>query len=259
MTESSFTFYLGTHEPSWLERIDVPLFVSVRRLRKRKSDQLRRRLPTPVGRWALDSGGFSEIDQYGQWETTPDQYVAEVARIREEMPGLDWVAPQDWMCEPHMLAKTGLSIADHQGLTIRSVQDLRQQLGDLVIPVLQGWTLDDYLRHRDAYDWAGFDLEAERIVGVGSVCRREKTGQAEQIVWSLYPIRLHGFGMKTTGLRRYGAGLASADSMAWSYQARKREPMPGHSHKSCANCPDYALAWRDRVLAPPARPTLFAA
>jgi hypothetical protein len=53
------------------------------------------------------------------------------------------------------------------------------------------------------------------------------------------------------GLRRCGRHLASADSMAWSYEARREPPMPGHAsrHRNCANCPEWALRWRRRVLA----------
>ncbi len=70
-------------------------------------------------------------------------------------------------------------------------------------------------------------------------------------------LRLHGFGVKTAGLRLYGQHLVSADSMAWSRNARaeavRRGPAPGCSRRSCANCPHYALAWRDRVVSRLAR------
>lgn len=246
-----FMFWLGTHEPSWLRRIRLPLFISTRRLERLKT------LPIPIGPWALDSGGFTELKMFGEWRTTPEEYARRVDRYRAEMPNLAWVAPQDWMCEPFMLAKTGLTVADHQARTIRSVVELRDRLGTIVVPVLQGWEPDDYRRHADQYATAGIDLAEEPLVGLGSVCRRQATGEAEAIVWALHPIRLHGFGMKTEGLRRYGAGLASSDSMAWSYQARRRDPLPGHTHKSCANCIDYALTWRSRALTPPARPQIW--
>jgi hypothetical protein len=216
-------------------------------------------MPAAAGPWALDSGGFTELSLHGEWRTSPAEYVRRVRRYADEIGRLQWVAPQDWMCEPFMLARTGLTVADHQAHTVRSYLELREHLGDLVVPVLQGWHLDDYRRHRDAYTAAGVDLDAQRLVGLGSVCRRQATGQAEAIVWALQPVRLHGFGMKTEGLRRYGAGLASADSMAWSYQARRRPPLPGCTHRSCANCLRYALDWRDRALAPTTTPQLWAA
>ena len=59
-----------------------------------------------------------------------------------------------------------------------------------------------------------------------------------------------------------GHALASADSLAWSYDARRRPPLPGHTHKNCANCQPYALTWRTRVLnslPPSQQPTLKAA
>jgi len=62
-------------------------------------------------------------------------------------------------------------------------------------------------------------------------------------------IRLHGFGVKTSGLALYGHHLASADSMAWSYAARRAPALPGCTgHKNCANCLTYATQWRARVL-----------
>lgn len=248
-------FYLGTGEPTWLNRIGVPLFVSARRI----DGRCRRTLPRAVGRWALDSGGFTELDKFGRWETSEAAYVAQVRRYADEIGGLDWVAPQDWMCEPHMLTRTGLTVAEHQERTTASFLSLRQQLGPLVIPVLQGWERDDYLRHADAYTAAGVDLEVEPTVGLGSVCRRQATGEAEHIVWSLRPLRLHGFGMKTQGLHRYGAALASADSMAWSFTARRGSPMEGCTHRRCNHCPLFALAWRARVLEPAGQLGLFGA
>jgi hypothetical protein len=132
-------------------------------------------------------------------------------------------------------------------------------------PVLQGWQLPDYLRCVDLYQRAGVDLAAVPIVGVGSVCRRQGTKEAARIITALTErvpgIRLHGFGIKTTGLADYGHLLASADSMAWSYHARRRAPLPGHTtHKNCANCLPYALAWRTRALTglTTARPTQLA-
>jgi len=96
-------FYLGTHETSWLAKTDVPLFISRVRLALRKS------YPRARGRWALDSGGFTELTKHGGWSITPVQYVAEVRRWRDEIGQMDWAAIQDWMCEPHMLMDSGLA------------------------------------------------------------------------------------------------------------------------------------------------------
>lgn len=238
-------FFLGTHEVSWLARTDVPLFVSHRRLAGRKT------LPRSAGRWALDSGGFTELSMHGRWQTSPQDYATAVRRYRDEIGGLDWAAPQDWMCEPFMVAKTGLSVAEHQARTVASVLELRALAPDLpFVPVLQGWDLADYLTCADMYTTAGVDLAAEPTVGLGSVCRRQSTTEIADICAALgrQGIRLHGFGVKTAGLRYYGRHLASADSLAWSYNARRNPPLPGHTHRSCANCMEWAMRWRDRVV-----------
>jgi hypothetical protein len=246
-------FYLGTHQPHWLETAGVPLFVSHRRLAGRRG------LPRAVADWALDSGGFSELSLFSEWRTTPQEYVAAVRRYDSEIGRLSWAAPQDWMCEPFMLAKTGLSVAEHQARTVANFVHLQDLRGDDTrspfMPVLQGWQRDDYLRCMDLYAAAGVDLSRFPVVGVGSVCRRQATGEIGHIMASIRAvdpgIPLHGFGVKRRGLSTYGHHLASADSMAWSFEARRAGgPMAGCSgHKNCANCLRYAVAWRNSVLA----------
>lgn len=244
-------FYLGTHQPGWLAQTDVPLFVSDVRLSKYRT------LPKALGRWALDSGGFSMLSVHGTWSAgpTPAEYVARVRRYSDEIGGLDWAAIQDWMCEPFITAKTGLTVLEHQLRTVDSYRELSALAPDLPwAPVLQGFELADYVRCAQIYADAGVDLTAADIVGVGSVCRRQGTTEAARIMAALAQelpgIRLHGFGVKTDGLGKYGRLLASADSMAWSFNARRDQaPMPGCvGHKNCANCLRYALAWRGRVL-----------
>lgn len=252
-------FFLGTHKSQWLrfeQFTDAPLFISHRTLAVRKG------LPRAVTSWSLDSGGFTELSMFGRWVTTAPEYIDAVYRYREEIGLLDWASPQDWMCESVMLAKTGLTVERHQALTIESVCELREKAPDLpFIPVLQGQEVGDYLRHVEAYATAGIDLRAERIVGVGSVCRRQATEEIGGLVSELATegLALHGFGVKRVGLLRYGQHLASADSMAWSFNARyaanhaRKAGAPwvcpwGETHTSCANCPHYALDWRDKVV-----------
>lgn len=245
-------FYLGTHRPYWLRLTAVPLFVSRRTLAPYRT------LPRALGRWVCDSAGFSELSLFGAWRTPAEQYAGEVRRFAQEVGGLDWAAVQDWMCEPVVLKKTGLTVAEHQRRTVASYLGLRQLAPDLPwVPVLQGWLAEDYLRHADAYARAGVDLAALPVVGIGTVCRRQDTAEAEGIIRRVAAtgVRLHGFGVKTLGLARLGGVLASADSMAWSFRARKEgRPLCGGAHTNCANCLDFALAWRRRVLAVLARP-----
>lgn len=236
-------FYLGTHNPAWLGYVEVPLFVSHRRLRDRKS------FPIAVSPWALDSGGFSELNSNGRWDTSANEYEDAVWRYRTAIGNMDWCAPRDWMCEPWIVQKTGLTIREHQDRTVEDYLDLKSR-GLPVIPVLQGWQIEDYVICADLYESAGVDLTAEDTVGLGSVCRRQNTGEAAEIVRTLYygmGLQLHGFGFKTVGLGLVGDQMKSADSMAWSMSGRYAPPLPGHTHKNCANCLDYALLWRQKM------------
>lgn len=217
----------------------------------------RKRLPkkprwTAAGPWVLDSGAFSELSLAGAWSISAREYREEITRIVETIGNLEWASCQDWMCEPPILAKTGLSIEEHQLRTTISVLDLRS-LGTAapIIPVVQGWTLTDYIDHVDLYASHGLDLRGEPVVGLGSVCRRQGTQEASEIITTLsrMGLRLHGFGLKILALPKLSGFLASADSMAWSYEARRRDPLPGCSgHINCANCRRYAYRWRLRLL-----------
>lgn len=236
-------FYLGTHHEGWLDWLDIPLFVSRRRLMRRVV------LPRALGPWALDSGGFTELSMFGAWTVSAWGYAREVQRYADEIGGMRWAAPQDWMCEPEVIARTGLDVAEHQRRTVANLLELRM-LGAPVIPVLQGWVLDDYLRCRDLYAAHGVDLTREACVGVGSVCRRQHTDEAVAIFARLAAegLALHGFGVKTEGVRRASQYLVSADSLAWSYAGRREEPLEGCTHTNCANCERFALRWRGKLL-----------
>jgi hypothetical protein len=146
-------FYLGAHQPAWLATADVPLFVSHRRLVGRRNlSELRARCS-----WALDSGGFSELSMYGEWRTDAFEYVQWVKGYDLEIGNLDWAAPQDWMCEPWIVAKTGLSVREHQERTVENFVLLEQLWAKWdakftfhsgatspFMPVQQGWEPSDY-------------------------------------------------------------------------------------------------------------------
>ncbi len=239
-------FYLGAHQPHWLWRAGFPLFVSHRQLARRRG------LRPASCRWALDSGGFTELSLHGRWVTPAADYAAAVATYVQQIGGLDF-APQDWMCEPFITAHTGLTVREHQERTVASYLELRHLAPQLpFIPVVQGWALADYLHCVELYRSAGVDLAALPLTGLGSVCRRQSTGEITEIVTALARrgLRPHGFGVKTGGLHRYGHQLVSADSMAWSYSARRLPALAGCTgHRNCANCLTYAAGWRHRVLA----------
>jgi hypothetical protein len=236
-------FWLGVHRPHWLERDSVPMFVSNRQLAGVK------KLPRARGPWALDSGGFTEITKYGEWRTSPQQYVKLIRRYRDEVGRLAWASQQDFMCEDQALRMTGLTIDQHQDLTVANFLTLRELAPDLpIIPVVQGWLRPHYFRCVEKFLAAGVDLTREPLVGVGSICRRPSTYVAGMILEDLHAagLKLHAFGYKKSGLDVSWPHVVSADSMAWSKSGRY-EVMCG-THKSEANCLRYAQWWRRDLL-----------
>lgn len=211
-------FYVGLHQPADAVHFDRA-FISVNRVRGRKK-------PVPSQDWIMDSGAFREIEQFGGYRHEPAEYAAEVNRLAAINPGLTAAVSQDWMCEAFMLEKTGLTLADHQRLTIERYDALLPLVNVYLLPVLQGYALESYLSHIDQY---GDRLKHGMHVGVGSVCKRN--GDVRQIEAILSAIkrkrpdlRLHGFGIKTTSLASGVVRdcLHTADSMAWSFAARRQ-------------------------------------
>lgn len=262
--------FLGTHRPTWLAQPGLPaLMVSLNTMPKRAPWRA-------VVPWFVDSAGFTELQQHGRWRTTAEQHVERCSAIVDTVGMVEHLSPQDWMCEPMVIdggtvrvagrlqtfAGTGLSIDEHQHRTVENFLELTELAPGLPwVPVLQGWEEDDYHRCADLYESAGVNLADARLVGVGSVCRREATPDAVRIIRSIATsgYRLHGFGFKQDGIGACWPWLASADSMAWSYNARNEAhkarargvPRPGGCTRdvSCANHQHYALDWYRRTVA----------
>ena len=244
-------FYLGTPEPSWLPKTDIPLFIAASRIRR----DYTKSYPKAKGIWALDSNGFMQIRDHGKFMVSARQYAQEAVLWGEAIGGMQWASIQDYMCEDFILAKTGLTVRDHQQKTVDSYLELRALAPQVNwLPVVQGFTLDEYLDCVELYDRAGVDLRSFDVVGLGSVCRRQGTAEAEEIVKHLYHMGLgiHAFGFKLRGLANVSEYLVSSDSQAWSYTARKndKDPECSAAHKKCSNCFTYAKNWYVKKILP---------
>ena len=214
-------FYLGMHLP-YLAKNFERSFISVNVLRKRKSD-------FEVKDWIMDSGAFTEISTYGEYRTGVLEYANLIERWRT-CGNLELAVAQDYMCEPFILAKTGLTVERHQELTIERYVALIHMTPHPILPVLQGYKPSEYVRHVKMY---GHLLDYGMRVGVGSVCKRnskpsEIVAVLEAIKQERPDLKLHGFGLKLTALKNnyIQSLLYSADSMAWSYSARKQGRNP---------------------------------
>src|SRR6266576_1738574 len=99
--------------------------ISYRTLRHRKT------FPRALGPWIQDSGGFTELNLHGAYQTTAKIYAQRTAEHAAQIGQLAHVAVQDWMCEDLVLEKTGASVAHHQVRTVESYLDLRELAPEL--------------------------------------------------------------------------------------------------------------------------------
>ena len=212
-------FYLGT-VPSMASRLQdncEGVMISVNQLRKRKSF-------FDVNKWILDSGAFTEISKFGNYRYPVEEYAHQIMQW-SKCGNLLIAVAQDYMCEPFILQKSGLTIEDHQNLTIeRYDQLLKYNLPVPIMPVLQGYQVSDYLQHLFDY---GDRIVSDMWVGIGSVCKRNTDpSQIRDILKAIKLIRpdlkIHGFGVKATALEFSDIRkmLYSCDSMAWSFSSR---------------------------------------
>jgi hypothetical protein len=193
-------------------------FVSVNRLQGRVS-------AFKANKWIMDSGAFTTINKYGCYPEPVSEYAKHIKKWHLNGEMLAAVA-QDYMCEPFVLSKTGMSVRQHQELTVDRYKNLvLEDVGSAyIMPVLQGYQPEEYVAHLDLY---GDSISHGAWVGCGSVCKRN--GNPESVLEVLDAIKtnrpdlkLHGFGLKTTSLAnpKIRQHLHTSDSMAWSFAAR---------------------------------------
>jgi hypothetical protein len=136
-------FYVGLHQPSDAKHFQR-VFLSVNRVRNRKKE-------IGASAWIMDSGAFTEISTYGRYRQSVKEYGAVVNRWAYD-PTLIAAVSQDYMCEPWIVEKTGLSITEHQRLTIERYDALRVLVsGVYIMPVIQGYDSPEYLSHLKMY------------------------------------------------------------------------------------------------------------
>jgi hypothetical protein len=210
-------FFVGVHHPNKAHRVPLAM-ISANALRNRRS-------PFDVGEWLMDSGAFTTVTKHGGYPEGVEVY-AEIIRRFAGCGTLLAAVAQDYMCEPFVLERTGMTVYRHQQLTIQRYDDLLKCdcAGVPIMPVLQGYDPSEYVSHVRMY---GDRLTEGMWVGVGSVCKRNRNpGSIVAVLEAIHAVRpdlrLHGFGVKITTLRneRVRQLFYSCDSMAWSFAAR---------------------------------------
>jgi hypothetical protein len=174
----------------------------------------------------LDSAGYVAMKRYRSFPWTVRQYV----ELAASHP-FRWFAAMD-KCVERDIARNRDEVLDRISGTLNLYRECRREaerhgISDRLMPVLQGWTSDDYLRCLDR-----MPANPLGVMGVGSMCRREVAG-SEGIVATLDaidralgpdPVRLHLFGVKTQGAEavRGHPRIASFDSQAYGSEARDK-------------------------------------
>ncbi|MEG3437684.1 hypothetical protein V0288_11190 [Pannus brasiliensis CCIBt3594] len=224
--------------------------VSVNRLLDRRSS-------FPINEWIMDSGAFTRITSR-RGHLSAKKYASEIKRWKTNGKLLAAVT-QDYMCEEVALLATGLSVADHQRLTIKRYDRLLDLIGGEVylMPVVQGYEISEYLQHLESW---GDRLSLNQWVGVGSICKRNyRPALVEAILIAIKTARpdlkLHGFGLKKTALANplIWDLLYSADS-----QAHGLLPIGRRSGKKYygANDPNKAIEYAQSLF-PPTEHSIF--
>ncbi|MEV6525010.1 hypothetical protein AB0M43_23940 [Longispora sp. NPDC051575] len=233
------TLYLRAPDPDWLTQPGVPLALDLNQFTGRA-------LPAAATEWLLHSGTPAELATEGAPKLTARQYAAEVRRLVLDVGRLEHVSSQNWDCSPLALSRTTLAVGHHQRNTISNYLALRDLLGDIVFPVLEGATASEVLRCVDLYDKAGVNLTRADLVGLGSVSRRKPAADTARLIDALAAIGLNLHADDRHDLIGTTGNLAAASTAAWTTGAATSDPLHECTRATCAHCHLTARLWHDQ-------------
>jgi hypothetical protein len=174
----------------------------------------------------LDSSGFVAMARYRGFEFSPASYIGGPCKAHPWR----WFAAMDLCVEPE-LAPGADDVLDRIAGTVNLYHRCRREaerhgIADRLLPVVQGWHTDDYLRCLDRLNLSS----SIPMIGVGSTCRRNRDAvtQVADIVRALddalagTDTRLHLFGVKSEAAAAVAdcGRVATIDSQAYGTAAR---------------------------------------
>jgi len=156
----------------------------------------RKRFPKKSGLRFLDCGGFTMLNKHGEYPFTTVNFMNLVAFLRP-----DYYVPLDYPCEPGISRNLGLMTNEQRiKKTVKNAAEMVQwetHVKGQMVPVIQGYTLDEYKRCIDAHADAGTMRE---YMAVGSMCRRLSNDELHNLITGIAQyaegVRLHFFGLK---------------------------------------------------------------
>lgn len=178
-----------------------------------------------IKRLFIDSGGFGMHKKWGKYPFTVVQYIDYVHHMMDKWPVTE-VAVLDYPCEPEVNRTTHSTNMDRIRATVdNAVLCVDADNNIPWVPVIQGFTLKEYLACWELYQDAGIEYD---LWAIGSICARKKLGGIRNIVTSLYnktEQNLHAFGLTLPALRdpQVFFSLQSSDSAVWNWRAMNRD------------------------------------
>ncbi len=166
-------------------------------------------------RW-LDLGGFTLLNKFGDYPFSVVNSANLIARLAPHFYGT-----MDYPCEPEISRSLGLMSNEQRIVaTVANAAELAEweaQLPGQMVPVIQGYALNEYLYCLKLYQEAGLIRD---YMAVGSMCRRISNEELGNLIPAIYYAaqaagctRLHFFGLKLSpDLEPYANMIYSRDS-----------------------------------------------
>lgn len=212
--------YYGLTNYSQLKRLtrELDILVSARMLIKMNTNSVAYKYISEFRSVILDSGAFGSAFWDGGYTYGFEDYLKIVEKVMPEF----WVT-MDYPCEPNIMPE--MSVRNRIKKTVFNTKELSTAPFPGLLPVIQGWSVEDYLHCIDQMEKA--DL-IRPVMGIGSICRRGKQEPIVNIVRHISErlpgIKFHAFGVKVNTLN-YNNGellnyLDSLDTAAWQFNEK---------------------------------------
>ena len=171
----------------------------------------------------IDSGGYSFFRRWGEYPFSIAKYIEFIYILKDDnMYPITLCAIRDYPCEPDINRSQISTNKERIQKTVSNAVECFQADGNLPwIPVIQGYTIEEYLSCIQLYEDVGIPLD---YIAVGSLCSRK--GNLHEIRKILTTIKqrtgakLHSFGLSLVYLKDpiIFNTLYSSDSAAWNYR-----------------------------------------
>lgn len=188
------------------------------------------RLPNQITHVAADCGGFVASRIWGDYKYSPAQYVDWLNRFPVGI--LKWAATMDYCCELPLTLGQQKAVVERQTKTTLNAWLFWQEyrgVGWAWIPTIQGWEVEDYIRHAQELKPLIEQMQAHYQaagnphfrVGIGTLCARASTRMIQNVVLAvqheLPEVKFHLWGVKLSFLRSriHIPSIVSFDSAAW--------------------------------------------